>query len=317
MRAGWQVINWGESTFIQGGINAINPLDVSVLRVPGSELRDALLPVGAVKVSVKPTASTSIEGFYQFTWEELKIDPVGSYFSTTDIAGAGATKVMLGFGSVPDTVPVGHPPIGPVQPGRDARCPRATPTSPASRGSTAAALRYLAEGLGGTEFGLYFINYHSRLPLIMANTGTANGILATGNYAATASYFLTYPEDIQLLGASFNTQLGRTGIALQGEVSHRLDLPLQMDDVELLFAALTPLRLLPPVPQLAPIIGAGTLFAQQPGRRLRLLRADQRLPALRHHAGADDRHEGLQPGLRGRPDGAGGRGRVGHRARLP
>ena len=107
IRAGWQVINWGESTFIQGGINAINPFDVSVLRVPGSELRDALLPVGAVKFSIKPSSSTSIEGFYQYTWEDLKVDPVGSYFSTTDLAGAGATKVMLGFGAAPDTIVVG------------------------------------------------------------------------------------------------------------------------------------------------------------------------------------------------------------------
>ena len=34
-----------------------------------------------------------------------------------------------------------------------------------------------------------------------------------------------------------------------------------MDDVELLYAALTPLRLLPPVPQLAPLIGLGNLLA--------------------------------------------------------
>ena len=139
--------------------------------------------------------------------------------------------------------------------------PKVDAEEPSEQGQWGAALRYFAEGLGGTEFGLYFVNYHSRLPLIMARTGTANGILATRNYAATASYFLTYPEDIKLFGASFNTQLGRTGIALQGEVSHRRDLPLQMDDVELLYAALTPLRLLPPVPQLAPLIGLGTLLA--------------------------------------------------------
>ena len=45
LRAGRQVVNWGESTFIQGGINnAINHFDVSALRVPGSELREAYLP---------------------------------------------------------------------------------------------------------------------------------------------------------------------------------------------------------------------------------------------------------------------------------
>ena len=95
IRAGWQVINWGESTFIQGGINAINPIDLSVLRVPGAEPRDALLPVGAVKFSLEPTRGTAFEAFYQYTWEDLKLDPVGSYFSASDIAGAGATKVML------------------------------------------------------------------------------------------------------------------------------------------------------------------------------------------------------------------------------
>ena len=60
------------------------------------------------------------------------------------------------------------------------------------------------------------------------------------------------PKTSSSSARSFNTQLGRTGIALQGEVSHRWDVPLQVDDVELLYAALTPLRLLPPLPQLAP-----------------------------------------------------------------
>ena len=64
--------------------------------------------------------------------------------------------------------------------------------------------------------------------------------LATHEYAQTARYFTEFPEDIQLLGLSFNTQLGTTGVALQGEVSYRMDVPLQFDDVELLFAALTP-----------------------------------------------------------------------------
>ena len=175
---------------------------------------------------IRDRDSTSLEGFYQFTWEETKVDPVGSYFSATDLAGAGAEKVMLGFGSAPDTIRVGQNiPGNPV----GVAVPRVASVEPSKQGQFGAALRILAEGLGGTEFGLYFVNYHSRLPLIMARTGTSAGILAQGNYAATASYFLTYPEDIKLLGASFNTQLGRTGIALQGEVSHRRDLPLEVE----------------------------------------------------------------------------------------
>jgi hypothetical protein len=265
LRAGWQVINWGESTFIQGGINAINPVDVSALRVPGAELRDAMLPVGAVKLSFKPTSNTSIEGFYQFAWEETKVDPVGSYFSTTDLAGGGATKVMLGFGSVPDTVAVGHAPLPPSNSPVGTAVPKGGNVEAKDTGQWGAAARVSFEGLGGLELGGYFLNYHSRLPLIMAKTGNSQGLLAKGNYAATAQYFLIYPEDIQLYGGSFNAQLGRTGIALQGEVSHRRDVPLQIDDVELLYAALSPLRLLAPLlpvaPQLAPIVGVGTLLA--------------------------------------------------------
>lgn len=259
IRGGWQVINWGESTFIQGGINAINPVDVSALRFPGAELRDALLPVGAVLLSVKPSKNTSIEGFWQYAWANTKVDPVGSYFSTTDLAGGGATKVMLGFGSAPDTIPVGfNIPGNPV----GAAVPRVGDRKAGDDGQYGAAFRLFVPALGGTEFGLYYMNYHSRLPLIMARTGTQNALLVNGNYAASAKYFLAYPEDIKLLGLSFNAQLGSTGIALQGEVAHRMDVPLQIDDVEILYAALTPLRLLPAIPQLAPLRGLGGLLAQ-------------------------------------------------------
>jgi hypothetical protein len=171
---------------------------------------------------------------------------------------------MLGFGSAPDTIPVGHPPLPPAFSPVGVAVPRRNADlddEPRQGGQYGAALRIFADQLAGTEFGLYFINYHSRLPLIVAQTGTQAGLLA-GNYAATAQYYFTFPEDIRLFGTSFNTQLGRTGIALQGELSHRRGLPLQLDDVEILYAALSPLRLLPPVPQLAPIIQVGTLLAQ-------------------------------------------------------
>src|SRR4030042_2917076 len=46
LRAGQEARGWGEGSFIQGGINTINPVDVSALRVPGAELRDALTPAG-------------------------------------------------------------------------------------------------------------------------------------------------------------------------------------------------------------------------------------------------------------------------------
>ena len=64
---------------------------------------------------------------------------------------------------------------------------------------------------------------------------------ATSVFAQTAYWYLSYPEDIKLYGLSWNAQLGTSGIAFQGEISYHQDQPLQVDDVELLFAALSPL----------------------------------------------------------------------------
>ncbi len=82
--------------------------------------------------------------------------------------------------------------------------------------------------------------------------------LATYEYAKTAGYFEEFPQNIRMLGVSFNSQIQKTGTALQGEVAYRHNVPLQLDDVELLYASLTPFesgiaRLLG-----APVTSAGT-----------------------------------------------------------
>jgi len=82
--------------------------------------------------------------------------------------------------------------------------------------------------------------------------------LATYEYGKTAGYFEEFPRDIKMFGVSFNTQIQKTGTALQGEITFRHNVPLQLDDVELLYASLTPFesgieRLLG-----APVTPAGT-----------------------------------------------------------
>jgi len=256
IRAGDQVVSWGESTFIQNGINVINPVDVSALRVPGAELRDALLPVGLASLSMGLSQNLSLEMFYQYKWEETIIDPPGTYFSTADFAGLGGSRVMLGFGAAPDWIPIGPMPTNPI----GVVVPRAADREASDDGQYGAALRWFVPALGGTEFGLYYINYHSRLPVINATTGTFAGVYPGLNYAASSRYFLSYPEDIKLYGLSFNTQLGGSGIALQGEYSYRQDVPLQVDDLELLYASLTPLRLIT-IPAFSRLTQVGGLLA--------------------------------------------------------
>ena len=98
LRVGRQVLNWGESTFFPGGISIISHFDVSRLRTPGAELREALIPQDLAWLSLGTSENTSLELFYQFEWDDTKPDPTGSAFSTNDFAVADGEKVMLGFG---------------------------------------------------------------------------------------------------------------------------------------------------------------------------------------------------------------------------
>jgi hypothetical protein len=291
LRVGDQVLSWGESTFIQNSINTINPVDVNKLRIPGSELKEALKPVGMVSAALSANEYVSFEAFYQYDWEKTEIDPPGSYWSTNDFVGAGGNKVMLGWGEVSE-FGTSFAALGPLQPffGVSAFEPdflgvsRMGDDKPSDDGQYGVAMRILVPALNDTEFGIYYINYHSRLPVISAKTGSAAvvanrlaivntpsvalggatpmqaltgaigpeaaqrtlGSILVGEYAETARYFLEYPENIALFGASFSTQLSATGTAIQGEVSYRKDAPVQVDDVELLLAALSPIAAINP-----------------------------------------------------------------------
>lgn len=277
IRAGNQVLSWGESTFIQAGINVINPIDVAALHVPGAEIREALLPVGLVWGSLDLTSSLAVEGFYQYHWEPFRVDPPGSYYATSDAGGPGGKYIFLGFASFPDTG-VSPPYIIPAVDHPFFSEPRLADETPKDSGQYGVALRWFADALGGTEFGFYYLNYHSRLPYLNTVTGSLQGLMgaaeagpraagviyqlygvppganpvvdataaaagqaaAVDAYAATAGYFLSYPEDIHLYGLSWNTEIGTSGIAFQGELSYRPNMPFQVDDVELVFASLGP-----------------------------------------------------------------------------
>ncbi len=243
IRAGNQVISWGESTFIQNSINVLNPINVAKFRIPGAELREALLPVPMLWASQELTDNVNLEAVYLARFKHTEIDPRGTYFSTNDFASDGGQYVVVGFGAVPDAV------CGTASPFSVNCVPRIADREADDNGQFGLALRLFAPELNDTEFGLFFVNYHSRLPLVSAVATTTPGQpTAPGN----ARYFIEYPEDIKLYGISFNSELRESGIALQGEYSHRTDVPLQIEDVELLLSSLCS-----PASQLAtnPVLG--------------------------------------------------------------
>ena len=83
VKVGNHVLNWGESVFIQG-LNQINPIDVSSLRKPGTEIKEVLLPVGMVSANMGLPMGMSVEGFYQWQWKNSVVDGCGTYWLTVD-----------------------------------------------------------------------------------------------------------------------------------------------------------------------------------------------------------------------------------------
>ena len=259
-RLGRQVVSWGESTFIQGGINVINPVDVSKIRVAGAELKEAFLPINMGWLTFDLTPNLSVEALTMFEWDEIDPDPAGSFFSTNDFATPGGSYAMLGFGTAPQPVinpdlyrtvclegnfaatDVGLPPLTAVAPACFAALPRGMTPEVDDSGQYGIAFRYFSPELNDTEFGLYYLNYHSRLPLISGTAATSAPPPIGSSLGAT--YFTEYPEDISLLGLSFNTTVGTYSVA--GEFTYRRNVPLQIDDVEVLFSGLSPLNVIIP-----------------------------------------------------------------------
>ncbi len=174
---------------------------------------------------------------------------------------------------------------------------------PSDTGQYGAKLNYFAQSWGnGTELDLYYLRYHSRLPYLSMyaaqescarNSTSASSALDCRGFRGsglpvvnplgeeplhvdTIKLLVDYPEDIDMFGASFNTNIGSWSLA--GEYSFRPNVPMQVQVNDLAFAALQPTF---PRQDLfvgtSGIPGAGALLAQL-GLNVDLIK----LPSARH-----------------------------------
>lgn len=257
-RLGRQVFNWGEGLFYRGGVNTSNPVDGARFRLPGAELKEVLIPVEAVSFNIGLTDNLSMETFYQFKWKETAIDPVGSYFAETDLFAEGGSTA---YARQPDLIPLaglysGLTSAGLLRGGRNVdangyikAASIGSDIGARDDGQFGIALRYIAEELNATEFGFYFVNYHSKEPTLAADLGDYSGLdlnaiaaacaaqgalcpdparaaggLATMDVANSVNARRQYVEDIRMYGFSFNTTLGDA--SLFGELTYRPNLPI-------------------------------------------------------------------------------------------
>lgn len=170
VKLGRQTVNWGESTLLViNSINQINPVNANNLYRVGFQLEEVFTPVGMLFASTEIGGGLSAEAFYQLEWKPLEIPAPGSYMSFLDVGTNNAGRnVSISFGGgAEDPSSLARPQNNPLAliAGTSLNIERLPDNKPGNSGQYGAALKYYAENVGnGTEFGAYFMNYHSRLP---------------------------------------------------------------------------------------------------------------------------------------------------------
>ncbi|MGM0451040.1 MAG: DUF1302 domain-containing protein [Pseudomonadota bacterium] len=233
VRYGKQVVNWGESTFILGGINQTNPIDVSAFRKPGAEVKDVLLPAEMLYASAGVTNNLTVEGYFQTKWEPFEIEDCGTFFSTVDVVSDGCGPLLLA-GQAPDSQAL--------EDGLFAE--READQEPDDTGQFGLSARYFLPD-SGIELGAYYMRFHSRLPLlnVRANNPEDGNTTANVDYdpdkesTRFPNYFVEYPEDLEVMGLSLNTTIP-TGTSVGAEYSFQPDKPVQRNSTDVIFAGL-------------------------------------------------------------------------------
>lgn len=211
VRVGNQVVSWGESLFFPNMSGAQAPADATKSNVPGTEVKEILLPTGQVYAQWGLSDRFSVMGYYQWDWKASELNPVGGYFSTSDVTGPGAA-----FLRVPSLAAL-DPVLGLF--GLSSNVPRAADSKPRDGGQWGAGLRYLFGE--ATELSAYYIRYHDKAPVGATTAMESITIPGVGTYGIPSSYSIVYTDDITMSSLALSTEV--LGTAIGAEVSYRHD----------------------------------------------------------------------------------------------
>ncbi|MCX7163273.1 MAG: DUF1302 domain-containing protein [Betaproteobacteria bacterium] len=242
LKFGNQIISWGEDIFIIGGINAINAVDLRKAHIPGTQVKEILLPAPILSFSTALGSGFSTEAYYQFKWNKLILDPSGTYWSSADFLGKGGKRGAFvptsllnsiansgfspilagaGFGALPPGT------VGDFDPTRGRMLadlaaggtvvPVET-TSPKNGGQYGINLRFKPSS-GDTEYAAYYIRYHDKIPFVGFKSFCADVTCADAANQIISAAVEQYAENRNLYGVSMNTKLGDWAIG--AELSYR------------------------------------------------------------------------------------------------
>lgn len=209
---GRHLVAWGESLFWPNISQGQAPVDATKFNVPGTEAKDAYLPVNQISFTYALNERLAFTGFYQLEWEKTRLNPVGDFFSTTDFFGPGAQFMRFAPGVI-DRLPDG------------AVVASAGDRDPRDSGQWGLGVRWNIDF--NTEIGLYHYRYHDRVAsMFLDMTGsTRYSSLSSVNHLDAAGPVIKfgYFEDIKLTGLSLTSKVG--DVQIGSDISLRQDAP--------------------------------------------------------------------------------------------
>jgi hypothetical protein len=177
------------------------------------------VPAPIVRLSSEVAWGLGVEAYYQFDWNRTNVDPTGSYWATSDLVGRAAQGLFFSNDRGSGCLTAGVPPgcVG----SRFANIPQVADDAPDRQGQWGVALRYFWDRIL-TEFGIYYVRYHSKQPSV-GNTGELieNPGPGPAFIPVPTAYFRDYADGIDLIGASFATEV--LNASWFGEISYRPD----------------------------------------------------------------------------------------------
>ncbi|WGK60861.1 DUF1302 family protein [Halopseudomonas sp. SMJS2] len=215
LNAGRHLVAWGESLFWPNISQGQAPVDATKFNVPGTEAKDAYLPVNQLSFSWALNDRLAFTGFYQLEWEKTRLNPVGDFFSTTDFFGPGAQFMRFAPGVISNL------PDGAVVASAGDRDPR-------DSGQWGLGVRWNIDF--NTEVGLYHYRYHDRVASMFLDMTGNSRYSSLGSIdkldAAGPVIKFGYFEDIKLTGLSLSSKVG--DVQLGSDISLRQDAPVMV-----------------------------------------------------------------------------------------
>ena len=205
-RLGRHALQYGESLFFgdNGIARAQGPIDIfKLLGSPNAQFKEILRPVPQLSAQLQISPSVSVGGYYQFRWEEDRLPPSGSYFSTANIPWGSQQPESVGIPNVGNFV---------LAPGADSK--------PKNSGQFGLQLKWR---LDETDLGFYAARYHDKDGQLYGQLDTTAAPSPFGTLPG--SWFYAFPENVKVYGVSASRSLGDFNVA--AEASIRDNMPLR------------------------------------------------------------------------------------------